>query len=339
MNRPTHRPSPAASPATDRQPTSYAPLIKEIGRGAKGSHPLSREQAEWLFGHILDGSVPPLELGAILLALRMKSESLDELLGFKAALDARTAQLAAPTNAPRTVVLPTYNGARRQANLMPLLALLLARHGVPVLIQGRHDFDSRVSPFELLARLGIEPATDIASAEQQLAGRHPACLRLETLCPGLAELLALRPRLGLRNSGHTIAKLLDPCRGHSVRVVAVTHPEYLVRMDEVLQSEQANAMLLRGTEGEAYANPRRRPRLMGYRDGAPALLAEAEEGGAPPLATLPDLPDASSNAGLIREMLASRVPIPQPLIDQAAALLWLSGGSASVDDGRARLTG
>jgi anthranilate phosphoribosyltransferase len=44
------------------------------------------------------------------------------------------------------VVLPTYNGARRQANLMPLVAQLLVREGVPVLIQGRHDFDARSGP-------------------------------------------------------------------------------------------------------------------------------------------------------------------------------------------------
>lgn len=329
MNTPT---------AADPRSSSYAPLIKEIGRGAKGAHPLTREQAQWVFGRMLDAGVPPLELGAILLALRMKSESLDELLGFKAALDERTAQLARPPGAVRVVVLPTYNGARRQANLMPLLALLLARHGVPVLIQGRHDFDSRVSPFELLAQLGIEPAADLASAHRHLAERSLACLRLETLCPGLADLLALRPRLGLRNSGHTLAKLLDPCRGYSLRVVAVTHPEYLLRMDEVLQAEHATAMLLRGTEGEAYANPRRRPRLLGYRDGVQVLLAEAQEGGAPPLASLPDLPQAAANAALIVDMLAGRVPIPQPLIDQAAALLWLSGADASIEEGRARLS-
>jgi anthranilate phosphoribosyltransferase len=331
------KPAAATSPAVDSQSPSYAPLIKEIGRGAKGAHPLTREQAQWLFGRILDGDVPPLELGAILLALRVKGESPDELRGFKAALDARTAQLDLPPGGPRVVILPTYNGARRQPNLMPLLALLLAREGVPVLIQGRHDFDSRVSPFDLLAELGIGSAADNATAQTQLADTRVACLQLETLCPGLAALLALRPRLGLRNSGHTLAKLLDPCRGHSVRVVAVTHPEYLLRMDDLLQAEQATAMLLRGSEGEVYANPRRRPRLMGYREGAPVVLAEAEDGGAPPLASVPDLPDASSNAGLVRDMLDGFTPIPQPVVEQTACLLWLSGRCVSIDEGRARL--
>jgi anthranilate phosphoribosyltransferase len=114
------------------------------------------QQAESLFGDMMDGRVPDLELGAIILSMRIKAESTDELLGFQQALDARCARLAVPAG-PRLVVLPTYNGARRQPNLMPLVALLLARQGVPVLIQGRHDFETRVSPFELLAALDITP--------------------------------------------------------------------------------------------------------------------------------------------------------------------------------------
>ena len=147
---------------------SYAPYIKEIGRGPKGSKPLSVQQAESLFGDMMDGRVPDLELGAIILSMRIKAESTDELLGFQRALDARCARLAVPAG-PRLVVLPTYNGARRQPNLMPLVAQLLARQGVPVLIQGRHDFDTRVSPFELLAALDIHPAGSLADAESRLA--------------------------------------------------------------------------------------------------------------------------------------------------------------------------
>src|SRR6185369_13636660 len=191
---------------------------------------------------------------------------------------------------PRCVILPTYNGARRQPNLMPLVALLLARDGVPVLIQGRHDFDSRVSPFGLLEALNIRPAANLAEAEAALASQRLACLKVDQLLPGLDRLLALRPRLGVRNSGHTMAKLVDPCVGRSVRVVAVTHPEYLERMHEFLIADGGRAMLMRGTEGEAYANPRRRPAMQVFRDGVADVAWPAEEGGAPPLEGLPDAP-------------------------------------------------
>ena len=301
----------------------YAPFIKEVGRGPKGAKPLTIDQAESLFGDMMDGRVPDLELGALILSLRIKSESRDELLGFQRALDARTRPLAVPPG-PRVVVLPTYNGARRQANLMPLVALLLAREGVPVLIQGRHDFDSRVSPFELLAALDIHPAADIAEAQARLAAQRIACLPLDALAPGLEPLLALRPRLGVRNSAHTLAKLLDPAPGHSVRVVSVTHPEYLERMHAHLVAQGGVAMLLRGTEGEAFANPRRRPQLETFAGGVASVAYPAEEGGAPPLEGIVDNPEVSANAALIRAMLAGETPVPQPILDQVAALKALA---------------
>lgn len=316
----------------------YAPLIKEIGRGARGAGDLPPEHAYSMFGAMLDGRVPELELGAIVLSMRIKSESLDEIIGFKQALDERTRHVAVPAAGPRCVVLPSYNGARRQPNLMPLVALLLQRHGVPVLIQGRNDFDGRESPFELLAALDVPRAADTAEAAALLAKGMVTAIGLESLCPGLAALLALRPRLGVRSSGHTMAKLLDPCPGRSVRVVPVTHPEYLVRMHQFLSSDGGHALLMRGTEGEAYANPRRRPKLECYFDGTNETLFAAEEGGAPPLTTLPNTGEVVANVECIRSQLAGRLAIPHPILDQTAALLYLSGRAATLAEGQ-RLLG
>ena len=302
---------------------NYGAIIKEIGRGAKGARDLDTAAAAALFGDILDGKVPELELGAILLAFRIKSETLPELLGFKQAMDARTAQVEVPAG-PRCVVLPTYNGARRQANLMPLVAMLLAREGVPVLIQGRHDFETRVSPFELLEALELQPAADAARASAQLAQRRIACIGVDKLLPGLDPLLALRTRMGVRASGHTMAKLIDPCRGRSVRVVAVTHPEYLERMDAFLRIDGGRAMLMRGTAGEIYANPRRCPEMKVYVEGEASIGVAGEDGGAPPLTGLPDAPSVPENAALVRAMLAGEVPVPGPIRSQVEALKTLA---------------
>lgn len=301
----------------------YPSIIKDIGRGAKGARSMDATQAEWLFGRILDGQVPDLELGAIVMALRVKSESCDELLGFKRAMDERGRQLALPPG-PRCVILPSYNGARRQANLVPLLALLLVRQGVPVLIQGRHDFTQRSDPFALLAALDIPTETQADAAAARLAAQGLASVTLHALLPGLDDLLALRQRFGVRGCGHTMAKLLDPCHGRSVRVVAVTHPEYLERMQEFLLADQGRAMLLRGTEGEAFANPRRRPQMMVFDNGIASVACAAAEGGAPPLAGLPDAPEVAANAALIRAMLAGDTAIPQPVLDQVDALAQLA---------------
>lgn len=304
---------------------NYAPLIKELGRGARGARDLSREQAEELFGEMLDGQVPDMELGAMLIALRVKGESADEVAGFLAAMQARTASLAAPPG-PRTVLLPSFNGARKQANLMPLVAQLLAREGVPVLIFGRHDFDSRHSPFELLDALGLSASGSLADAEARLTSDRLAVLPLQMLNPGLNALMALRPRLGVRNSSHSLAKLLDPFpAGRGVRVVAVTHPEYLDSMGNALPGLTAGggrALLMRASEGEAYAHLRRKAHLIGFQDGQTAPLHPADT-------TDLDWPLSpacapAENAALIRAMLEGTEMVPPRIAEQVAALRVLA---------------
>jgi anthranilate phosphoribosyltransferase len=303
----------------------YAALIKELGRGARGARDLPREQAQALFGAMLDGQVPDMELGAMLIALRVKGESADEVAGFLAAMQARTAALAAQPG-PRTVLLPSFNGARKQANLMPLVALLLAREGVPVLVFGRHDFDSRHSPFELLDALGLPASATLADAERRLAAERLAVLPLQTLNPGLNSLMALRPRLGVRNSSHSLAKLLDPFpAGRAVRVVAVTHPEYLDSMAAALPGLTADggrALLMRASEGEAYAHLRRKAHLIGFQDGVMAPLHPADTSDLDwPLS--PACTPAE-NAALIRAMLAGTETVPPRIAEQVAVLRLLA---------------
>ena len=302
---------------------NLASLIKEIGRGAKGARSLSTDEAEMLFTAMLQGAVPDLELGAILIALRVKGESDEELIGFCSAMQSTTHSLEATDSRP-IVILPTYNGVRRQPNLLPLLALLLRDAGLKVLIHGRHDFDHRENPFPLFKALGIHLSESIAQAQTQLDETGIALLAIEQLNPGLNALLNLRSRLGVRNTAHTLCKLLDPCPGQSIRVVNVTHPEYLIRMSSLLTTQRAHAMLLRGTEGEAFANPRRRPELMGFESGRNEILFPAEEGGTPPLEGWPESADFDQNIELIRKLIANPEMIPQPLNDQVAALRTLA---------------
>ncbi|SEK53497.1 Anthranilate phosphoribosyltransferase [Roseateles sp. YR242] len=304
----------------------FAPLIKEIGRGTRGARDLTREQAHALFGGLLDGTVPDLERGAILIAMRIKGESLEELLGFEAAMQERTARLQVPEG-PRLVLLPAFNGARKQANLMPLVALLLARAGIPVLIHGRHDFDSRISPFELLDALGLPAAGGVAQAQAQLLERHLAVLPLALLNPGIDALMALRPRMGVRNSSHSVAKLLDPAPGRSVRVVAVTHPEYVDSMGAalpLLSLQGSRALLMRASEGEAYLHLRRKAHLQGFVDGqAWDLQPSPNEDLEVPLSTACE---PAENAALIRAMLAGETAIPERIGAQVAALERLARG-------------
>lgn len=307
-------------------PSDLPALIKHIGRGARGAGDLDRAQAAQLFGAMLDGGVPELQLGAIVLALRMKGEAVDELQGFADALQARTEALTLPTG-PRTVLLPSLNGARKLLNLMPLLALHLAGQGVPVLVHGRHDFGAaRGDSFALLAALGHPTCASLAEAAQRLQAQRLAVLPSRLLCPGLDALMALRPRLGLRNAAHTLAKLLTPDAARTVRVAAVTHGDFEARLAELLPARTAAeggaALLLKGCEGESYPHPRRPPSLQAWRAGEALALAPAD---AEDAALMPSTLDPEADAQAVRALLQAGPPAwPARLRGMAEALHMLS---------------
>ena len=309
--------------------------IKEIGRGKDGARDMSEQEAYELFGAILDGGVPDLELGAILIALRVKSEAEDELRGFYRAADERLIRLDKPSGRLTPVVIPSYNGARHQANLTALLALLLQRFHIPVLIHGPLEGMGRTGTATILRELGIMPAVTLAKAQEAMRRDGLAFVPTQVVAPGLANLLSMRQRLGVRNSGHTLIKMIDPFEGDSVRLVSVSHPDYLEKMRNFFTGSDANVLLLRGTEGEAFANPKRRPQLELMKDGRHDILFEAEVG---PIATLPKLPeaiDAHTTANWIRAALTGQAPLPTPLVNQLACCLYASGYAQDMNQAKA----
>ena len=294
--------------------------IKDIGRGKEGARSLSREQAHDLMSQLLDGRITDLEIGAFALAMRIKGETTQELAGFLQATHERCQRLDA---AGPVVLLPSYNGARKLPNLTPLLALLLAQEGVRVLVHGPAFDPGRVSTAEVFHDLGLGFARDLGEAEIAWARHEPAFMRIEVLCPPLARLLEVRRIVGLRNSGHTLAKLLDPVGAPgALRVVNYTHPEYAVLLREFLQQEGADAMLMRGTEGEPVADPRRLPRLDSFIGGQwqADLSCEPHEGVITELPVLPRTHDAATTAVYIQGVISGEKPAPAPLLTQVALL-------------------
>src|SRR5258706_9177985 len=108
------------------------------------------------------------------------------------------------------VLIPSYNGARKIANLVPLLALLLAREDVQVVVLSVHQELARVGTFEILEALGHRCVATIDDAEERLDAVKLACVPVSVLSPDLAKLIDVRMAIGVRNSGHTLAKLMVP---------------------------------------------------------------------------------------------------------------------------------
>lgn len=299
---------------------TIAPYIKEIGRGKEGARSLTTEQAHDLLGQVLDGHASDLEIGAFAIAMRIKGESVEELAGFLRAVHER----CIPVHPQQPmVVLPSYNGARKLPNLTALLALLLAQEGVPVLVHGPEHDPGRVTTAEIFHTLGLPCANDAADMHAAWARREPVFIRTEALCPPLARLLDVRRVIGLRNPAHTVAKLMAPAQGtRSMRVVNYTHPEYGQTLAQFLAATQADAMLMRGTEGEPVADPRRLPRLDLFIGGQlrSDLSLPAQEGVLTEMPVLPRSHDAATTSLYIQSVVSGEKPAPGPLAQQVEAL-------------------
>ncbi len=308
-----------------------ASLIKEIGRGKEGARPLTQTQAYQLWQAILDGVVSDLELGAVLLSLRIKGESLEEITGFMQATHDYLPTLAWPGRIP--VAIPSYNGARHMPNLLPLLAMLLAKEGVPVLVHGvvsdpmydKRIHGPRVTTAEIFHALGWP----IARRADELPGllaegmrqRCPIFVPIQVLAPRLAWILSLRRTLGVRNSAHTLVKLLQPFHGPTFRLISYTHPEYYELLKTYLAQQTANGMLMRGTEGEAVANARRAQRIDVFLHGEMQTRVMADEVALPHAAVLPASRDAAATAVWIQSVLAGERPVPGPIVEQTEVMV------------------
>ncbi|MEO5672297.1 MAG: DNA-binding protein YbiB, partial [Ramlibacter sp.] len=258
---------------------------------------------------------------AFCLAMRIKGETAQEMAGF---LDATYARLhLVPASAKPVVVLPSYNGARKLPVLTPLLALLIARGGLPVLIHGTATESSRVFVPHVLQAMGIHALSTVRA----IAPGETVYVPTELLSPGLKRLLDVRRAVGLRNSSHSLVKLMNPCAGPAVVVSSYTHPEYAVSMAAVFELMGSTALLLRGTEGEVVADARRLPAMDGFIGGRRVKLQEGRKG---TLTDLPDLPrdiDAESTAAYIQDVLAGRKPVPASMAIQVEHILHLASAN------------
>ncbi|MBI3714225.1 MAG: DNA-binding protein YbiB [Burkholderiales bacterium] len=309
-----------------------AKFIKEIGRGKEGARSLSCEDAFSLYSAMLNAQVSDLEMGAILLAMRIKGESIAEVSGF---LDAAHAQalascemIAALTDVPYApILIPSYNGARKKPNLTALLALLLAREGAPVLVHGVSHDVGRVTTLEVFAEMGIDLSMDCKAAHQALTQRRLAVMAIAQLSPKMHRLLSMRQILGVRNSTHTLVKLLQVFQSPALRLSSYTHPEYRIMLDEYLRTvapEQGATLLMRGSEGETVANTGRGQQIDCYYQGRSECLREADSQLVGEPDAVPNSLDAKSTAAWIRRVMAGEVAVPANIAQQVQICLAVS---------------
>ncbi|CAH2779060.1 MAG: Anthranilate phosphoribosyltransferase-like protein [uncultured Caballeronia sp.] len=295
-----------------------------MGRMARA---LTHDDTYALYEAMLDGRVSELELGAVLLAYRLKGESSDELAAMLCAAHRSFEPLHVQDGREhaRPVSIPSYNGARKTPNLVPLLSLLFAREGVPVLVHDVTEDPGRVTSAEIFAELGIAHAASHDEMEDSLASRRLAFAPISVLAPKLARMLALRRRMGVRNSTHTLVKILQPFAEPGLRLVNYTHPEYRESLTGLFTAHpdaaSGGALLARGTEGEAVADTRRQVQVDWFHNGRVETLISPEHSQPhAPHVELPEALDAATTARWIESVLRGDVPVPTAVARQVEVI-------------------
>ena len=318
---------------------NYAHAIRTIVGDDGDDASLGAHDAKQLFAAMLDGGLPELELGAILVALKMRPVPLPVMLGFDAALAERVLSLLPePEGEPRPVVIPAYSSVRGQPNLMPLVALLLQRLNVPVLVHGTLESHGGVASAYVFRELGIMPCTTRVQTQSALEQDRLAFVLTGVLAPGLAALLALRARTGIAGLCRVMATLIDPFAGAGLRIVAAVGSEELASLRELLIATGDTALLMLGVEGEAFVNPRRRPRIELIRDGEAMVLFEQEHTHehAPEFAAIGDAGnEPRATANYIRQVLDGSAQLPPPIVNQLACCLYAAGHTEDLNQAKA----
>ena len=225
---------------------SLSAHVATLGRGPGRSRSLTQAEAFDAMRLMLEGAEPE-AVGALLMLLRMKGETAEEIAGLSAA-----AQAALPALPAADLDWPSYAAGRTRGLPWFLLsARLVAQAGFRVVIHGKNGSDAALRDHLAMAGPGV------------------TYLPLEEIHPGLHRLLALRPVLGLRSCINTVCRMLNPCRAPA-SVQGVFHPSYrLLQADAAARLGWRNLTVIKGGGGEFERLPGKAVEGFGLREGAP----------------------------------------------------------------------
>ncbi len=230
----------------------FAPFVRTLGKGKRGSRSLTAEEAYSAMQMILEGAVEDAQLGAFLMLLRVKEETPEELAGFARAVRDWIGSV------PLTADLDwsSYAGKRQQPPWFLLSALCLSSQGYRVFMHGtRGHTEGRLYTEDVLRDLQLPIANDWNEVQQLLSDAHFAFMPLRSLCPPLQRLIDLRTQLGLRSPVHSLCRLLNPLRAEC-SLQSVFHPSYAPMHQQAAQLlGHKNLAIIKGEGGECELRP------------------------------------------------------------------------------------
>jgi anthranilate phosphoribosyltransferase len=297
---------------------------------------LTADEMAVVVGRIMDGEATPAQVGALLTALRMKGETVDEVVGAARAM--RTRMLKPEVEGICVDLCGTGGDGSGSVNVSTLASFIVAGCGVPVAKHGNRAMSSRSGSHDVLEALGLDPAPG-----PDLAAR---CLKETRLCflfaPSYhgATKHAVGPRkeLGFRTFFNLLGPLTNPAgaRHHVNGVFAVERCEFLAEAHRQLGSQRA--LVVHGAGGLDEFAPTGKTRVAELDGGVRGYEVSPADFGLPeadPAGLRGGEP--AVNAGLLLEALGGAAgAIRNVAVMTAAAALYVAGAAADLRSGAAR---
>ena len=193
---------------------------------------LSRDQAHSAMGAVMDGESTPAQLAALLVALRMRGETVDELAGFAIAMRERVVRVDAPAGA--VDVVGTGGDGSGTFNISTTAAFVVAAAGVPVAKHGNRAITSRSGSADVLDALGVRIDHDADSAAAALRSVGFAFLFAPGFHPAMRHAGPTRREIGVRTAFNLLGPLTNPA-GTRRQLVGVGDPGAAPKLAEVLR--------------------------------------------------------------------------------------------------------
>jgi len=189
-------------------------------------------EAQAAMGAVMDGESTPAQLAALLVALRMRGETVDELTGFAIAMRDRVLHVDAPSRA--IDVVGTGGDRSGTFNISTTSAIVVAAAGVPVAKHGNRAITSRSGSADVLEALGVRTDHDAASAAVALREIGFAFLFAPAFHPAMKHAGPTRREIGVRTAFNLIGPLTNPAHVRRL-IVGSADPTTAPKLAEVLR--------------------------------------------------------------------------------------------------------
>ena len=222
---------------------AFRALIGKVATGAT----LTREEAANAFEQMMSGDATPSQMGALLMALRVRGETVNEITGAVSAMRAKMLRVTAPPDA--VDVVGTGGDASGSFNISTCSALIVAGAGVPVAKHGNRALSSRSGAADVLSALGVNINLSPEAVGRCIAEAGIGFMFAPAHHPAMKNVGPTRVELGTRTIFNLLGPLSNPA-GVKRQMVGVFSKQWTTPLAQVLKNLGAeHVWIVHGSDG------------------------------------------------------------------------------------------